>query len=380
MATSFSPTVNSGGGGQEWQPLKQMLRQLQATWRELKWIVSLLVVYRSATLVVYRSATLVQPQLSSFPAFVPAKEEINNTDSIEAEDRRNLARVLKEASMKDKKTVIVTLMNQAWAKPNSIFDVFLESFRIGNGTAKLLRHTVVLCLDDKAYSRCLEIFPRHCILLRTPGVDFSGEKRYMVPDYLKMMWRRTEFLGSLLKLGYNFLFTDMDAIWLRDPFPRLVADVDFQIACNLFFNGNFSDRRHNEANGGFKYVIANNRTIEFYNYWYESRLRFPGKHEQDVLNYIKGDQYVNEIGLEMRFIDTVDVGSFCQPNWDITKVCVMHGNCCIGQANKVKDLRQVLEDWANFFANGDRRRGFRQPMNCRRSVRWRPHRKHRRRG
>lgn len=109
--------------------------------------------------------------------------------------------------MKEKKTVIVTMMNQAWAEPNSTFDAFLDGFHAGEGTERLLRHVVVVCLDNEAYSRCNEVHPRRCFLLRTTGVDFSGEKLFMVPDYLKMMWRRTEFLGSLLKLGYNFLFT-----------------------------------------------------------------------------------------------------------------------------------------------------------------------------
>lgn len=104
-------------------------------------------------------------------------------------------------------TVIVTFMNQAWAVPNSTFDVFLESFHAGEGTAKLLRHVVVVCLHEKAYSRCNEIHPRRCLWLRTTGVDFSGEKLFMVPDYLKMMWLRTDLLASFLKLGYNFLFT-----------------------------------------------------------------------------------------------------------------------------------------------------------------------------
>ncbi|EOA37473.1 hypothetical protein CARUB_v10011614mg, partial [Capsella rubella] len=286
---------------------------------------------------------------------------------VEAEDRQNLARILREAATKEK-TVIVTIMNQAWAEANSTFDVFLESFRIGIGTERLLRHVVVVCLDDKAYTRCLEVLPHRCFFLRTTGVDFSGEKRFMVPDYLKMMWRRTEFLGSMLKLGYNFLFTDMDTIWLRDPFPRFFADADFQIACDVFFNGNSSDTG-NAANGGFKFVKSNRRTIKFYNYWYESRLRFPGDNEQDVLNRIKADQYVKKTGLKMRFLDMTHVGNFCQREWDITKVCIMHGNCCVGQDNKIKDLRQMLEDWKNFVSNGTGEGGFRQPMNCRRSLR-----------
>ncbi|KAH0914749.1 hypothetical protein HID58_029195 [Brassica napus] len=376
MMASFRATINS----LNLQQVKQMMWQLQAKWREFKWAVSLLLLTVLLYVVVYHSASLVPNFPASVAPVVAEKQEINNIDSIEAEDMINLEGILKEASMKDKKTLIITLMNQAWAEPNSTFDVFLESFRIGNGTSKLLPHIVVMCLDDKAYSRCLDVLPRRCILLRTAGVDFSVENRYMVGDYVKMMWRRIKFLGSLLKLGYNFLFTDMDTIWLRDPFPRLVADVDFQAACNLFFNGNFSDRQHNEVNGGFKFVTANHRTIKLYKYWYKSRLRFPGKHDQDVLNYIRSDQYINKIGLDMRFIDTVDVGSFCQPNWDITKVSVLHGNCCIGQSNKVKDLRQFLEDWTIFFGNGNKKRSFRQPMNCRRSVGWRPPRKHKRRG
>ncbi|ESQ33722.1 hypothetical protein EUTSA_v10009446mg, partial [Eutrema salsugineum] len=362
-AASFNTTVNNGSGGLESQPLKHMLPQLQAKWRELKWIACLLGLTVLLSLIVYHLASLVQPlplplpQISSFSAFVPPlitdKQKPNYTETSEEEDRRNLARILREASTEEK-TVIVTMMNQAYAERNSTFDVFLEGFRVGNGTERLLRHVVVVCLDKKAYSRCVEVFPRRCFFLRTAGIDFSGERLFMVGDNLKMMWRRTEFLGSLLKLGYNFLFTDMDTLWLRDPFPRFIANVDFQIACD-HFNGNVSDT-HNYANGGFKFVIANDRTVEFYKYWYESRLRFPGKNEQDVTNKIKDDQYIKKIGLKMRFLDATHVGNFCQPNWDITKVCVMHGNCCIGQDNKLKDLRQVLEDWTTYLSNEDPKR------------------------
>ncbi|KAF3593946.1 hypothetical protein DY000_02022974, partial [Brassica cretica] len=204
----------------------------------------------------------------------------------EAEDSKNLETILREASTAEK-TVLVTMMNQAYADLNSTFDVFLEGFQVGDGTEK------------------------------TTGIDFSGERLFTVGDYLEMMWRRTEFLGSLLKLGYNFLFTDMDTVWLRDPFPRLIPDVDFQIACDRF-NGNSSGTR-NYADGGFKFVVANHRTIEFYKYWYVSRLRYPGNNEQDD--------------------------------------------------NKMKDLRQVLDDWTAYFSNGDRAREFRQPMNCWRSLR-----------
>lgn len=166
-------------------------------------------------------------------------------------------------------------------------------------------------------------------------------------------------------------------MWLRDPFPRLFSEVDFQVAGDYYqFNGNSSDIR-NVAHGGFSFVVANRRTIEFYNYWYASRLRFPRKNEQIVLKRIKHDHYVKEIGLKMMFLDPVYFGNFCQPKWDISKVCLMHGNYCSGKRNKVKDLRQILEDWRNYMsaaASGKadgRKLGFRRPMNC-----WRRARQH----
>ncbi|KAL9307873.1 putative nucleotide-diphospho-sugar transferase [Arabidopsis thaliana] len=80
-------------------------------------------------------------------------------------------------------------------------------------------------MDDKAYSRCLEVFPRRCFFLRTTGVDFSSETQFMAADYLKMMWRRTEFLGSLLKLGYNQIL------------GSLAFDCESDNHCKIFANG-----------------------------------------------------------------------------------------------------------------------------------------------
>jgi len=39
-----------------------------------------------------------------------------------------LESVLRNTSMKDK-TVIITILNEAWAEPGSMFDLFLESFK-----------------------------------------------------------------------------------------------------------------------------------------------------------------------------------------------------------------------------------------------------------
>ena len=104
------------------------------------------------------------------------------------------------------KTVILTTLNEAWASPNSVVDLFLKSFMLGDGTRRLLDHLVIIALDEKAYNRC-RIVHKHCFALVTEDVDFHEEAYFMTPRYLKMMWRRIDFLRSVLELGYSFVFT-----------------------------------------------------------------------------------------------------------------------------------------------------------------------------
>ncbi|KAL8156724.1 hypothetical protein AgCh_001721 [Apium graveolens] len=246
------------------------------------------------------------------------------------------------------KTVILTTLNEAWAAPNSVFDLFLESFRIGNETLKLLDHLVVITMDEKAYNRCMALHP-HCYSLTTNDIDFSSEAGFKTPVYLKMMWRRIEFLGTIIDLGYNFIFTDTDIMWFRNPFPRFHTKADFQIACD-FYRGNPSDIKSNLPNGGFTYVKSNKQTSKFYKFWYKSREKYPGLHDQDVLNKIKHDPYIRKIGLSIKFLDTAYFGGFCEPSKDMNRVCTMHANCCVGLSNKVYDLNIILGDWQNYLS------------------------------
>ncbi|KAI3703600.1 hypothetical protein L1987_73790 [Smallanthus sonchifolius] len=120
---------------------------------------------------------------------------------------------------------------------------------------------------------------------------------------------------STQKAQDKWTSVDADIMWFRDPFSKFDKDADFQIACD-YFNGNPSDFR-NLPNGGFKYVKSNNKTIQFYKFWYESRLTYSGVNEQDASK-------------------------------DLNKVCTMHANCCVGLENKVHDLGIMLGDWRKY--------------------------------
>ncbi|XP_021731753.1 uncharacterized protein At4g15970-like [Chenopodium quinoa] len=259
-----------------------------------------------------------------------------------------LRKVLEAASTKEK-TVILTTLNDAWAEPNSIFDLFLESFRIGNNIAYLLNHLVVIAVDEKAYFRCHEL-GFHCYYLKTNKSSLMAhEARFMTPIYLDMMWGRLAFLRTILSLGYNFVFTDTDVMWFRDPLPHFTPYSDFQTSCD-HFNGDEFDL-NNAPNNGFVFVRSNNRTIKFYDFWVSSRHTYPRLHEQDVFNKIKSGDFVRQLGLKLRFMDTTYFGGFCERSRDFNKVCTMHSNCCIGLDNKIADLNTILKVWKNYLSN-----------------------------
>ncbi|XP_026402797.1 uncharacterized protein At4g15970-like [Papaver somniferum] len=323
---------------------------------------------RNLTLSLLVGVVLGLPCLIYFNDLIPSQilslsSFYGSSSSFKVDER--LKEVLEKAAMKDK-TVILTTLNEAWATPNSVVDLFLESFRIGERTQNLSSNLVIIALDSKAYNRCMEIHP-HCYALTTSGVDFSEEAYFMSPDYLVMMWRRIDFLRTVLEMGYNFVFTDADIMWFRNPFERFYHGSDFQIACD-YYNGNSRDLR-NAPNGGFTYVQSNKRTKQFYKYWYESRKRHPGKHDQDVLNIIKKEKSFRRIGLKMRFLNTAYFGGLCQPSRNLNEVCTMHVNCCYGLDNKLHDLNVMLDDWRKFMSLSPHSRkswksSWTLPQNC----------------
>lgn len=273
----------------------------------------------------------------------------------------DLESALEKASTPNR-TVIITTINAAWAKENGILDLYLRSFRIGEGTQHLLENLLLVALDQEALKRCEQIHP-HCYILLKEGSDFSGEKVIMTQGYLDMMWARIFFLKHVLELGYSFVFSDADILWFRNPFQLFDDKADFQIASD-YYNGNPHDLS-NTANGGFNFVRSSNRSIKFYEWWYESRTAYPKLHDQDVLNKIKSGGHLSEIGLKMLLLDTKYISGFCERRAGLEDVFTMHANCCKGMKAKIADLRLILQDWSSFRSlNGSTAVHWRAPDAC----------------
>ncbi|VAH96877.1 unnamed protein product [Triticum turgidum subsp. durum] len=219
---------------------------------------------------------------------------------------RGLAAAVARAATDDR-TVIITCVNQAWAAPGSLLDLFLESFRIGDGTARLLPHVLVVAMDPGAHARCLAVH-QHCYHYTIPGIN-------------------------------------IDIVWLRDPFKHVTAYADMTVSSDVYFGD--PDNLGNFPNTGFFHVKPNPRTIAMTKLWHGGRGKYPGANEQPVFNMMK-KQMVAELGLRVQYLNPAYVGGFCSYGKDLGKIVTMHANCCVGIGNKIRDLKNVLGDWRNY--------------------------------
>ncbi|PHU22367.1 hypothetical protein BC332_07474 [Capsicum chinense] len=260
-----------------------------------------------------------------------------------------LEEALAGASTEDK-TVIITIVNKAYVEGDKpMLDIFLDGFWLGEGTEDLIKHLLIVAMDQTSYKRCMFLH-LHCYKLETDGVGFIGEKLYMSKDFIKMMWERTRFLGDILKSGYSFVFTDTDVLWLRNPFPRLSHNnsIDLQISTDEFNGNQWSEA--NLINTGFYMIRSNNRTIALFDKWYTKKDNSTGLKEQDVLQKMIREGQVRNLGLKVRFLDTVYFSGFCQNSKDVRAVVTVHSNCCRRIKSKTADLTVVIHDWKRFMS------------------------------
>lgn len=148
---------------------------------------------------------------------------------------------------------------------------------------------------------------------------------------------------------------DTDIMWLGNPFTWLSKNesVDIQISVDHFKGDPWS--RSNPINTGFYYVRSNNKTTTLFQTWYANRNNtdYAQMKEQDVLGKMIEKGVLEELGLKVKFLDTLHFSGFCENSRDFRAVATVHANCCRSINAKVADLLVVLRDWRRFKASID---------------------------
>ncbi|CAL9081286.1 unnamed protein product [Musa textilis] len=161
------------------------------------------------------------------------------------------------------KTMIIAILNKSYMEKNGMFNLFLQSFREGEGTWFLIKHLSFVAVNQMSFNQCCAL-GLNCYKLVMEGVDFSEVVFYMSDDFIEMMWRRKLFLGDVLKHGYSFILTREDLQMSSD-----------------FYNGRpFDDS--NFFNTGFYFVTPNNKTTALFDEWYASKHNFTCMNDQEA--------------------------------------------------------------------------------------------------
>ncbi|KAK2405904.1 Nucleotide-diphospho-sugar transferase family protein [Trifolium repens] len=281
------------------------------------------------------------------------QQQSNMSSNINEAYGDDIDTALAKASKGKNKTLIIAIVNKAYVEQDvkgdaiTMLDLFLNSFWLGERTRSLIDNLLIVAVDQTSYDRC-EFLRLNCLRLETDGVDFGGEKLYMSQEFIKMMWRRTFFLLEVLKRGYNFIFTDTDIMWLRNPFERLSKDEseDLQISTDRYIGDPWSEK--NIINTGFYFVRSNKKTISLFETWYGKKDNSTGKKEQDVLNGLIRGGIFGHLSLKVRFLDTLYFSGFCHDGKDFKLVTTIHANCCRSITAKIADLKATLHDWKKF--------------------------------
>lgn len=83
-----------------------------------------------------------------------------------------------------------------------------------------ITNVVVVALDMEAYESLIEVQPGRTFLHSSPKRNESAvdPPLHGTVDFIDMVGNRPMILVEFLKLGYTVLYSDIDAVWLRDPY------------------------------------------------------------------------------------------------------------------------------------------------------------------
>ncbi|KAJ4778939.1 Nucleotide-diphospho-sugar transferase family protein [Rhynchospora pubera] len=269
--------------------------------------------------------------------------KVLHTQEVQESSEDNFASMLQKAATDDK-IVILTEVNEAFAAPNSMLDLFLESFHNGDNIEHLLDHLIIVAMDQKAFEKCSSVH-RLCYLHEQIGSDLSSEKAYLSKDYLDLVWSKVRLWQFILEQGYSFLFTDVDAMWFRNPFRHISIYADLTLATDVFY-GNPEDH-NNMPNTGLVFAKPTRKNIEVLKYWREARQRFPTTNEQTVYHEIKYE-LSSKFDLKIQYVSTEYWGNFCQLNKNFTKLATFHPCCLVGLEKKIAQIKIMTEEWKKY--------------------------------
>eukprot|EP00873_Tetraselmis_striata_P003889 jgi/Tetstr1/424153/TSEL_014759.t1 len=220
--------------------------------------------------------------------------------AIPADAEADLRAVLDRAAFEANGTrnLLVTFADRRGSE--NYLPVFLEGLAKLAGK-HLLRHLVVISTDAQGHAACAQ---RHPLCLHYVPSEPMRLPRGVKPA-LRCGWARIRFARDALRLGYSVLVSDMDVMWMRDPFPHLlVSPEDIQVSMDVSWHYNI----------GIFYVRAGRETVRVMDQWIQGEKAFSLRLGGDQIRFNSVIGRASKAGsVSVRQLDMAAFPNMCNP-------------------------------------------------------------------
>lgn len=198
-------------------------------------------------------------------------------------------------------------------------------------------NVTVIAEDDLVIEKLRKKKDTHFLnIVRSWISNVSEPLDFASTSYKKLLSARPTYILRYLQAGNNVLFSDIDTVWLQNPFSffREIYDIWGQ-----------SEAKQIRVCAGFIALRSNARTIRLVDLWQEELRRKP-QLSQPAFNRLVRQQNISVNHLdEGLFIGGLEASNMTFEQ--LHSVAMVHATFCLGLENK----RNCLKGWNLWYGN-----------------------------
>ena len=161
-----------------------------------------------------------------------------------------------------------------------------------------------------------------------------------------MVNRRPTYIRTVLEMGIDVLFTDLDMVWLENPMAFLPDGYDMHVVEDLHPDNTPPDYEWLPMNMGFVYMSSTEPVLELVALWNKKISASPQTPDQVVMNDILKER-VHRDTLKINVLDNREFPNgwnYFNRNWNTkfptSTVRVVHNDMVHGYNPKVKRFKK----------------------------------------
>ena len=222
---------------------------------------------------------------------------------------------------------------------------------------------VFMCIDKVA----CDVLKNFCIPAYLFAEIAYGDKAFGYKDqeFVDKATTKLRIVLSALKLGYHVLLTDLDIVFLKNPFNHFPCDK-----CDVQIQTNNIPRKHIILNSGFMYIKNSPRITKAFRDMVQIHEKDPTLHDQTIVNRIlrkgKKANKLSVVSLPYKkwpagraYFDSsvLEQKHFYDQSRPADDVIIIHNNWIVGAVSKISRFKEHLmwvSDYNRYYSDPQR--------------------------